>query len=256
MKEGKTIDFDEAIKSGRIFRGLVRMAQKGMYDGEEDCLLVDVKGYKVTVPRSECVVPANRQLPSMVGSTIDLVITLAPKGIPLIFGSQKAALEILQKPVLDALKAGEEMEGMVTTVLSYGAYIAVGREGVSGLLKNVDFSNDMTTVRDYYSTGDHIKVRYKRMSDNGTILFEAVEKRVGSDSFSISDFSPSQMVFGTVRSVKAIGTFVCIAPGLDVLCPTFEDGLLAEGDKVLVRITSVNEEEGKVRGAIKRVVEA
>lgn len=256
QKQPKEINFQEAVKTGQIVKGTVRVVQKAAYKGDEDVLIVACAGRKVHIMASEVSLPLGQSLSNLVGQEIEMIITLAPEDVPIIYASHKAVVAMKQKPELDRLKSGAIVEGTIVRLLNYGAYVSVGSYGLNGLLKNVDFSDGAIRMQDVCHTGDKIRVRMTSISKNGLIHLEAAEKYVVDDAFTIDDFEPHQLVYGTIVDVKTYGVYVRIAPLLDALCPIpdFVDDVI-EGHKVLIRIKSIKEDEGKVRGTIYRFLD-
>lgn len=246
------IDFQEAIRKETVFRANVKSAQKGEFEDEEDSILLAFEGRKVTIVASEINIPSKQSLVTLVGSDIDFVILQAPEEVPLLIGSHKRAIEIIQKPIVDDIMSGKEMEAVITNILGFGAYLNIG--GVTALMKNSDFSEDYNTIADVMHVGDRIKVKYVKTSSTGTIIMESVVKYNSGSPFSIDDFKTGQMVLGTIRSVKPECVFVNIAPRLDALAPVPQFADLQEGEKVQFQIKKVKADEGKVRGKIYRVL--
>ncbi len=254
-KHPEEINFQDAVKTGRIVKGIVRVVQKASYKKDEDILIVSCGKKKVYIPESEVSLPLGQSLSSLVGQEIEMIITLAPTDVPIIYGSHKAVIAKKQKPEIDKLKSGAVVEGTIVRLLDYGAYVSVGSYGLNGLLKNVDFSDAAIAIKDVCRVGETINVVLSSISSKGNIHLKAAEKYVADDAFTIDDFEEDQLVYGTVVSVKTFAVYVRIAPLLDVMCPLPKNvSDVVEGQKMLVRIRSINEDEGKIRGFIVRAI--
>ena len=151
--------------------------------------------------------------------------------------------------ILSRLEDGEFFDGKIVNILTYGAYVDI--DGVVGLLKNVDFAEDYTSIKEMHHVGDTIQVKMKGRSSNNKLLFEAVTKYVSPTVITKESLEPGQIIYGVVRSVQPWGVYVNILPNLDALVDSeFAD--IQEDQKVAIRIKSVKQDEDrfKVRGKI------
>ena len=60
----------------------------------------------------------------------------------------------------DGLDRGTVFDGCITGIIDFSAFVVV--DGVSGLLKLSDFSDDFSHISEHYKCHDHIKVRCKK----------------------------------------------------------------------------------------------
>lgn len=169
--------------------------------------------------------------------------------------SRKEIKEAERELLLEKLKAGEEMEGTITHIERYGGYLVIN--DVSVMLRNMDFSNDHTILKDKHKVGDKIKVKFLKETSTGRILVEAVDKYCNPTEVDFSTFAKNQVVLGRIRTIKTWGCYVCIAPNLDALAPIPEDTdiELEEGMSVRFKISKVDEENHHIRGKILEVIE-
>ena len=169
--------------------------------------------------------------------------------------SRKEIKEAEREVLLKKLEAGEEMDAEITHIERYGGYLVI--DGVSVMLRNMDFSNDHTILKDKYKVGDKIKVKFLKVNSNGKIYVEAVDKYCNPSQIDFSSFEKNQVVLGRVRTIKTWGCYVCIAPNLDALAPIPEDLdiELEEGMSVRFKITKVDEEKHHIRGKVLDIIE-
>jgi small subunit ribosomal protein S1 len=183
---------------------------------------------------------------------VSFVVKEIDRDAGVVICSRKEAQAILKEKIIERLKEGEVFSAKVINILNYGAYVEI--DGVTGLLKNVDFAEDYTTIGEVLKIGDTVNVKLKKISANGKLNFEAVEKYKSPTIMNFDMFERDQVVLGVVRNVKPWGVYVCIAPGLDALAPIPGTGEIEEGMKVSFRITQVRKEEKRVRGKIVRIL--
>ena len=159
--------------------------------------------------------------------------------------SFKRAIPIKRKIVLQGLKNDKIKSCMVTDTKEWGAFVSI--MGISCVLRNCDFSNDATAVRDIYKKGDIIEgVKLRKISSKERISLEMKEKYTNPHSLSERNLKKGNIVLGMIRNVKEEQNrcFVGISKGFD---------LLASIPNVRM-ITGVNLEGYGVRGRILNIL--
>jgi len=243
--------YEDFVKEKKVLKNIVKVVH---YDEqlESDVLLLDLDGFKGIIKKKD--VDADLDIKSLVnfiGREVSFVALEVDRETGNIICSRAEAQRMTKENVMNRLSDGEAFPAQIINILKYGAYVEI--EGVTGLLKNTDFAEDYTAIEEMHSIGETIQVKFKKVSENDTMLFEAVKKYKNPTIMGIGMFQPNQVVYGVIRSIKPFGIFVQIAPNLDALCaPATEE--LEEDMKVSVKITKVIIEENKVRGKIINVL--
>lgn len=237
------------LKDKTILTGVVKLAQVNRDIGKEE-LIVDIDGVKGVVPKDEIDMAFSfKSLVTLVGTTVKVVVIKVPTQANYVICSRAEAQRIMVPQIMSRLEDGEFFNGKIINILPYGAYVDI--DGVVGLLKNVDFAEDYTSIKEIHRVGDSIKIKMKGRSSNDKLLFEAVKKYISPTVISRDSLEPGQVISGVVRSVQPWGVFVNILPNLDALVDSeFAD--VQEDQKVSIRIKSVKQDEDKfkVRGKI------
>lgn len=181
--------------------------------------------------------------------------------------SRKEAQKVLLEKYREELLTGKELEGIVTGLNSYGGYVDV--KGLTGKLKNVDFSADFTPLNECVHLGEKIRVRLKAMPGEELFkpLWELNEKFQSPSSFpcvlrageivtgvilSCRNFPSGPAAFVRIRELNQKGS-------LDVLCAIPPDVEIYRNAGAVVRISSVTDPAGehgkpRVRGRILRIL--
>jgi small subunit ribosomal protein S1 len=244
--------YEKAMKNKEVLKGIVKVVQRHP-ELETDVLILDLDGVKGIIVREEVDLEVQwKSLVGFVGREVSFVVKEIDRDAGVVICSRKEAQAILKEKIIERLKEGEVFSAKVINILNYGAYVEI--DGVTGLLKNVDFAEDYTTIGEVLKIGDTVNVKLKKISANGKLNFEAVEKYKSPTIMNFDMFERDQVVLGVVRNVKPWGVYVCIAPGLDALAPIPGTGEIEEGMKVSFRITQVRKEEKRVRGKIVRIL--
>lgn len=254
MEKEVQSQFQKMIDKKAVVTEVVRMTEFNQ-TLDTDVVMVEVFGKQVFITREELGAKAvTGSLVNFIGKTIKLEIVGLDEEKDLILGSCKQfKVKEMEKLVEDLKDPEKSIKAKVVSMLKYGAYVQIGEN--SALLLNKDFSDDYTIVSDVLKVGDLVEVEYEHMTENYSLRVHAKHKYETKATISIDNLQPQQVVLGTVRNVKPWGAFVCVAPGIDALCPVPANQDVREGDKVTFKISQVRAQEGKVRGKILRVHE-
>ena len=262
MKNLDALMQDETICWGEITRlardddgqeymvtSLPAMSQRGISGGE-----------RCVIYASEADADTNRpRLMNLMGRRVPFVVTAAEPENDRLIASRKKAQQALKLVMMQDLANGRIYEGAVTGFSRFGAYIEVN--GVTGHLRNSDFSSDHSDVREYLSVGDSIEVKCKEFSKEGYIYWEVMSKVHRTKPIS-HDFEPDTVVLGRVVRInqfqRGVGVFVNLQTGIDALCSLPREIEVEEGARVSVKIETVTPgakptDTPRIRGRIVRV---
>ena len=251
----KLQDFQKLLETGQEFKELVRLTQHDEEMGEDILLLNSDSKVFVVVPRSEVEIYNFRgTLTNFVGRNYVFAVKEIDEENNRVICSRKIVLQNRLQELAYRMEQGETIKAKIVKFVPFGAYLRY--KGVSMLLQNKDFSEDLASVEEIHELGDKIEVKLRRVTegnDGGRLIVEAVEKHKLDSVFTLDEFEPNQVTLGEIRGIKPFGVFVQIGPGLDALCP-MPDFEIETSQRVLFRITQVNKELGRVRGKIVRLV--
>ena len=256
LMQNETICWGEVTRLAREEDGqgymvtmMPAMSQHGISGGE-----------RVVIYDSEADADSTRpHLMNLVGRRIPFVVTAAEADSDRLIGSRKKAQTALKAVMVQDLANGRIYEGTVTGFSRFGAYIEVN--GVTGHLRNSDFSSDHSDVREYLSVGDSIEVKCKELSQEGYIYWEVMSKVHRTKPIE-HDFEPDTVVLGRVVRInnfeRGVGVFVNLKTGIDALCSLPREIEVEEGALVAVKIESVTPgrrptDTPRIRGRIARV---
>lgn len=151
--------------------------------------------------------------------------------------------------VLDSLQPGTILEGAVTNLCDFGAFVDLG--GVEGLIHISELSwGRVGHPRDVLSSGQNLRVYIMSVDpDEGRIALSV--KRLQPDPWeSVEDrYQVGQVVEGVITNVVDFGAFACIEEGLEGLIHISElaegqflhpRNVVQEGEKVRARILNID----------------
>lgn len=239
-------------EEGTTFQGKVKLIRHDEVL-DKDVLVLDIKNLSAIVPQDEVdVYNTNKALLDFIGAVINFKILDIREDGTLVC-SRKMVKEEKRRELIAKFEAGEAVEGKITKILKYGAYLDI--MGVQAVLKNVDFASDYTTIAEKHKVGDKIMVKLNKINSNNKIQVEAVEKFFTPTSIKFEDFIEGQLAYGKIRSIKPEACFVGLIPNLDALAsiPDFVDFPIEEGMDVVLKITKIFPETQRIRGKIIKV---
>lgn len=260
----------KAIADERIFYATVTRVIPPK-DGQPQCIPVSVplavagsQSVPGIIALDEMDSESDRPNPSrLVNMRIPFVILSANDETGVLNCSRKIAQNLTKAKMLDSFVKGESFEGTITGFTDFGAFVDVN--GVSGLLRNADYSTDHSRVSERYKIGDRISIKCKAVSkdDRHRITWEAVTKYHRTTPY-VCDLEPSAIVLGRIIDIKnfpqSMAVFVRLEDNqeLDILCSMPEDLEIEKGIPVVVRISSVEPgatpfDRPRIRGRILRL---
>lgn len=157
-------------------------------------------------------------------------------------------------------KTGDEVEGTVTRVLAYGAFVEI-KAGIEGLVHISDFSwtKKKVNVADYVKEGEKVKVRIVELNPEDRKLKLGIKQLVANPwETAETDFAVGTTLKGKVVEIKPFGIFVQVADGIDVFVHSSDYSWVGEetprfeiGNEVELKVTELDLKEKKIKGSLK-----
>jgi len=209
------------------------------YDANRGGLLVELEGIRGFLPVSQLstanyprVSGADRdeilqKLHALVDHAIRVrILDVSRKENKLIF-SEKAAIKDDMQARLTDLKVGDVVEGVVTGVIDFGAFVNV--EGIEGLIHISEISWErVEDPRDYLKVGETVKAKIIAIDKDRLSLSL---KQMSEDPWlnEVKAFKKGSIVEGKVTRITPFGAFVQLSPAVEALVHVSE---MSEGDAV------------------------
>ena len=245
-------DVEQAKEDHTTVEGVVTEENKGG-------IVVSVKGVRVFVPASQSGQPRGADLSAMVKQKVQLRITEVNRARKRVVGSIRAveAEERVAKAaeVWANIEEGKRYTGTVKSLTSYGAFVDIG--GVDGMVHISELSwSRIKHPSEVVSVGDTVEV-YVIAADKEKKKISLGMKDHSQDPWTVFTSTYEVGDVANVRVVKLMtfGAFAEIVPGVDGLIHISQiadhriekpGDVLAEGDKVDVKITDVDMENKKI----------
>ena len=254
-------EIEQARENETVMEGVVTEDNKGG-------VVVSVKGVRVFVPASQTGLPRETPMSTLVKQRVRLIITEVNRARHRVVGSIsrviRAERAAAAEKVWSEIEVGKHYTGTVKSLTSYGAFVDIG--GVDGMVHISELSwSRIKHPSEVVKVGDTVDVY--------VISYDPEKKKI---SLGMKDHSQEPWTVFTstyqvgdtanVRIVKLMpfGAFAEVVPGVDGLIHISQiadhridkpGDVLAEGDKVDVKITDVDMENKKISLSIRALLE-
>lgn len=176
----------------------------------------------------------------------------------------KLSIKKLEKDPWSSLeeeyKVGDEVDGVVTKVLQYGAFVEI-KPGVEGLVHISDFSwtKKKLNISEFVKEGEKIKVKIVELNSADRKLKLGLKQLVANPwENAETNFAVGEVLKGKVVEVKPFGIFVEIESGVDAFVHVSdftwqgEEAVKFEiGNEVELKVIELDLVEKKIKGSLK-----
>ena len=248
-------DVSEATENGTVMEGDVMEANKGG-------VVVNVKGVRVFVPRSQATMRRDEDYTKLVGQHVKLVITECA-GRKIVGSINKVTAEenkAKRDEFWKNVEVDKQYTGVVKSLTSYGAFVDIG--GVDGLCHISELSwNNIKHPSEVVSVGDTIEVYVKSYDPENQKVSLGYKKEEDNPWEKLKNEYPIGSEFeAPVVSITKFGAFVRILPGIDGLVHISEisnervnkvSDVLKVGDMVKVKLINVDFDRKRISLSMK-----
>jgi len=210
----------------RIFESQ-EIVEVAPYDANRGGLLVELEGIRGFLPVSQLaaghyprVSGADKdeilqKLNALVSKPIRVrVLDVSRKDNKLIFSEKEAVKDDMQARFAQ-LKVGDEVEGVVTGVIDFGAFVNV--DGIEGLIHISEISWErVEDPRKYVKVGDTVKAKIIAIDKDRLSLSL---KQMTEDPWlqEVKAFNKGDIVEGKITRITPFGAFVQLSPSVEAL---------------------------------------
>lgn len=258
LKEREAFDkLEKDYEAGNAIEGTVTSSVRGG-------LIVNV-GTRGFLPASLISNHFVSDLKPYIGKTIKVKITeIDPNKNRLILSHKELIEEEREEAfetVASQLVAGDIVEGKVSRLTNFGAFVDVG--GVDGLVHISEISyKHIDKPSDVLKTGQDVKVKVIGIDDDRHRISLSIKQTEPSPfEQATSELSQGEVVEGEVKSLTSFGAFVEVADGIQGLVHVSEisnkrvekpSDVLKVGETVKVKVLNINPDEKRISLSIKQ----
>lgn len=248
-------DVSEAAENGTVMEGDVMESNKGG-------VVVNVKGVRVFVPRSQATMRRDEDYTKLVGQHVRLVITECA-GRKIVGSINKVTAEenkAKREEFWKNVEVDKHYTGVVKSLTSYGAFVDIG--GVDGLchISELSWSN-IKHPSEVVNVGDTIEVYVKSYDPENQKVSLGYKKEEDNPWEKLkTDYPIGSEFVAPVVSITKFGAFVRILPGVDGLVHISEisnervnkvSDVLKVGDEVKVKLINVDFDRKRISLSMK-----
>ena len=231
-------------------------------------IVVSVKGIRVFVPASQTGLPREASMDTLLKQKVRLIITEVNRARRRVVGSiskiQRAERAAAAEKVWAEIEEGKHYTGTVKSLTSYGAFVDIG--GVDGMVHISELSwSRIKHPSEVVKVGDTVDV-YVIAADKEKKKISLGMKDHSQDPWTVftSTYQVGDVANARVVKLMTFGAFAEVVPGVDGLIHISQiadhriekpGDVLAEGDKVDVKITDIDMENKKVSLSIRALLE-
>jgi small subunit ribosomal protein S1 len=212
--ESVWVKAQEQQETGEMIDAEVREQNKGG-------LIVNILGLRGFLPTSQVSRTHSSNLQELVGQRIGVKILEVNRKRNRLIVSQKAAFDEdrarQRGELFEKLKIGDEIEGKVSGLTTYGAFVNLG--AADGLIHISELSWDrVANVADVLTVGQDVRVKVIKL-DPDTSRISLSLRQLGQDPWDHIEkrFPPGAIVEGEVTKIKKYGAFLQIGDGIEGL---------------------------------------
>ncbi len=252
-------ELEEAFNNKSIVKGKIVDVIKGG-------LVANINGVRVFVPSSQISNKFVKDLSSFKGQELDFNIIEFNKAKRRIIAGRKDLAQAIEDEakakVYDNIKVGDKLEGTVSRVVDFGAFVDLG--GVDGLIHISELSwGRVKKVSDVLKEGDKVTVYVLEVDKDKnkiSLSLKDAEKNpwvLAKDKYHLSD-----IVEGKVVRLVDFGAFVELEEGVDALVHISQicqkhiakaEEALTIGQIVKAKITEIDTDNKKISLSIKEL---
>ena len=270
LKKGTVEKIVELYGYKRVEHVLANTVQERRGDGRfrpdnKGGVVVNVKGVKVFVPRSQATMRRDEDYTALVGQHVQLVVTEC-SGRKIVGSINKVTAEqnkAKREEFWANVEVGKTYTGVVKSLTSYGAFVDIG--GVDGLCHISELSwNRIKHPSEVVSVGDTIEVYVKDIDTENHKVSLGYKKAEDNPWEQLKNNYPIGSTFhAPVVSLTKFGAFVRILPGVDGLVHISEisndrvekvSDALKVGDMVDVKLLDVDFDKKRISLSMKALL--
>lgn len=207
----------EASKAGTLVTGLVTGTIKG---GVE----VSLQGLRAFAPASGMDLhPQNANFTSLLGQSLDFKVTQCDEKARDVVVTRRPMLEAeaheRRKKALSVLKEGQVLNGVIRTLVEWGAFAAMPEaEGLEGLIHISEASHDPKAgIQDLFKQGEEVEVKITKIDERGKIWLSRKALLEDPWAEAKTKYAAGKRQEAKVCRIESFGVFVKLDEDVDGL---------------------------------------
>ena len=258
-REEAWLDLEKAMNAGERINGIIFGRVKGGFT-------VDLNGAIAFLPGSQIDIRPIRDISPLMGISQPFQILKMDKVRGNIVVSRRVVLEETRAEsraeLIDAIKEGSILDGVVKNITDYGAFIDLG--GVDGLLHVTDISwKRINHPAEVLNVGQTIKVQVIKFNEDNQRISLGMKQLENDPWQNVAErFHVDDVCKGKVTNITDYGAFVELEDGIEGLVHVSEMSwtrknvhpgkIVSTSQEVEVKVLEVDEEKRRISLGIKQ----
>lgn len=254
-------DIEAAEEDHSILEGVITEENKGG-------IVASVRGVRVFIPASQSGLPRGADLATMLKQKVRLRITEVNRSRRRVVGSIRAVereeRDAKASEVWESIEVGKVYEGVVKSLVSYGAFVDIG--GVDGMVHISELSwSRIKHPSEVINVGDNVTV-YVLSFDKEKRKISLGMKDRSQDPWKLFNekYAVGSVLTAKIVKLMTFGAFAEVMPGVDGLIHISQlsdhrvekpEDVVKEGQEVTVMITAIDQENKKISLSIRALIE-
>lgn len=224
--------------------------------GEKDCAVVNIGRVRGYIPMEYTGVENLRQLRALTGKKIVFKVLeyIEEPDKKIFMASRTAAIDEMAEITLRKIEEGDEIIAVVRTVSPSLVRADIG--GIEVRLPVTEISYGwIDDLEEHVSVGDHLRVKVLGIDKEKKEVRVSAKALLPNPWETVKErYKRNGEYVGTVSGVRDYGIFVNLEEGVDSLASHLKFQNVQKGDKVLVRVNQIDEENQQIRCRVVRVI--
>lgn len=259
-REEAWVDLEKSHDKGERVNGVIFGRVKGGFT-------VDLGGAVAFLPGSQVDIRPVRDVSPLMGTPQPFQILKMDRSRGNIVVSRRAVLEEsraeAREDILDNLKEGQVLKGIVKNITDYGAFVDLG--GVDGLLHVTDISwKRVNHPSEVLQIGESIEVQVIRYNEDNNRISLGM-KQLEADPWEdvVNKYVPGTRVTGRVTNIADYGAFIELEDGIEGLVHVSEmswtnknvhpSKIVSTSQEIEVMVLDVDEEKRRISLGLKQI---
>jgi small subunit ribosomal protein S1 len=255
------IDVFASRQSQKILTGTLCAVERYKFDSinkESECAIIFYEDAKIIIPISEMNIAREERtiVRSMIGADIDFIVYGIDKENNFAVGSRKAAMKKRRELELKKHKVGNTIQVRVTSVGKNWIYVEA--YGIETTIKKEDIAYGyVDDINQLVQVGDRTSAVIKSLDIENNLIELSIKDTKADPFMGIENkYRVKGEYLATLTGIKEFGVFLELEQGIYVLCnhPHWIGYNATIGDKMLVQIVKIRQNERKIDGKLIRVI--
>lgn len=223
-------------------------------DKKQTCAVVQIDAVRGFIPMEHFGVENKRQLRAMTGRNVAFKVLSYDRENDIFVGSRTQALEQMANITLNRIKEGDTIVAVASSVSPSLVRADIGGIEVKIPIEDVRYGwiDDLT---EEVKVGDHFRVKVLEINKEEKVVkvsAKATQENPYPDC--LKRFKKGNEYVGVVSGVREYGVFVNLENGVDSLARHLKYENVQKGDRVLVRILSIDAKKEHIVARITKVI--